>query len=375
MRIIIIQILIWYLVRISILYILVYMMRTISLDFKRFLALSSLMAVFFGMFGYSGTALSAGDSELVIYSGRSDKFIKPVVAAFTKATGVKTVIHTGSSTSLLNKLKLEKKKTDADIFISNDAGNLQRGNKAGLFAPVTTKIASVIKPQFRGQDDNWIGISARARVLVVNTKAKDIDFVNSVFDLADPRLKGKIGITHSSNESYIAGVTVYMLSAGEKQTREWLKGLKKNSKGRVYNKHSKIVKAVAKGKKSVGLVNHYYIYRHLNKHPAAPIRILIPDQKSAEGKPAGIAWNVAGAAITKHSKKKELAMKFMAYVTSAEGQKIFAEVNREYPTRQDIPAAAMLPKADSFKVAPVSMYKLGEQRNATIDLIESVGMP
>jgi len=323
----------------------------------------------------SNPVSAAKQDKLVIYSGRSDKFVKPVVKAFTKATGIKAVIHAGSSTSLLNKLKLEKAKTDADIFISNDAGNLQRGNQAGLFSPVTNKIASVIQAEFRGKDNHWLGLSARARVLVVNTKAKELDFVESIFDLADPRLKGKIGITHSSNESYIAGVTVYMLSAGKEKTTDWLKGLKTNSKGRVFNKHSKIVKAVAKGKKAVGLVNHYYIYRHLNKNPNAPIRMLIPDQKSKQDSPMGIAWNVAGAAITKHSKKKELAMRFMAFVSSKAGQKIFAEVNREYPTRSDVDAAPMLPKASSFKVAPVSMYKLGEDRNATIDLIESVGMP
>jgi len=346
-----------------------------SLVIFKYSKILSLSLISLAMVVTSHMANAAKKQELVIYSGRSDKFVKPVVKAFTEATGIKATIHAGSSTSLLNKLKLEKAKTDADIFISNDAGNLQRGNQAGLFSPVTNKIASVVQAKFRGKENNWIGLSARARVLVVNTKAKELDFVSSVFDLADPRLKGKIGITHSSNESYIAGVTVYMLSAGKEQTASWLKGLKSNSKGRVFNKHSKIVKAVAKGKKAVGLVNHYYIYRHLNKNPNAPIRMIIPDQNSKQDSPKGIAWNVAGAAITKHSKKKELAMQFMAFVSSPEGQKIFAEVNREYPTRSDVPAASMLPKANSFKVAPVSMYKLGEQRNATIDLIESIGMP
>jgi len=354
-------------------------MNNITLVFTRLIKSFSLSLLVMTGVGigivYSSAAMSATKPKLVIYSGRSDKFVKPVVKAFTKATGIKTIIHTGSSTSLLNKLKLEKGRTDADIYISNDAGNLQRGNKSGLFAPVTNKIAGVISPQFRGQDNHWLGLSARARVLVVNTNAKDIDFVKSVFDLADPRLEGKIGITHSGNESYIAGVTVYMLSTDKNKVTQWLKGLKKNSKGQVYNKHSKIVAAVAKGKKSVGLVNHYYIYRYLNKHPNVPIRILIPDQTADDGNPMGIAWNVAGAAITKHSKHKALAMKFMAFVSSVKGQKIFAEVNREYPTRSDVSAASMLPKAESFKVAPVSMYKLGEERNATIDLIESIGMP
>lgn len=319
--------------------------------------------------------LSAKEVSLLIYSGRSEKYIKPVTKAFSEATGIKTIITTGTSTGLLNRLKKEKSKTEADIYISNDAGNLYRGNKLGLFAPVTNKVASVIPLQFRGKNNNWLGLSGRARVLVVNTKAKGIDFVHSIFDLVDPRLKGKIALTKSRNENYIAGVTAYMLSTNNDKAKEWLKGLRKNIKARVYRSQSSVIKAVAKGRKLVGIVDHYSIYSHINKNPNASIRILIPDQKSDSGEPMGVAWNIAGAAIVSHSKHKTLAMKFMTFVSSAQGQKIFAELRREYPTRNDVSAVSMLPKVDSFKLAPVAMYQLGEQRSAAIDLIESVGMP
>jgi len=307
--------------------------------------------------------------SLVVYSGRKDKFIKPVVALFTKETGIKVILHSGSSTSLLNKLKLEGKNSQADLYISNDAGNLEKGKEMNLFLPVSADIAKVIPQKLRASDNSWIGLSARARVLVVSTNDKTVDFVKSVFDLADPRLKGKLGITHSGNGSYIAGVTVYMESVGKKKTREWLK---KNVDGKVFNKHSKIVKAVAKGKLSVGLVNHYYIYRHLNKHPKAPIKIVLPDQGE---KGIGVAWNVAGIAMTKYSKNKKAAERFIAFVTSEKGQYLFANVNKEYPAREGIAAANEVPKAGSYKVAPVAMQVLGQQRNATLDLIESVGMP
>lgn len=315
------------------------------------------------------TGLFAAES-LVVYSGRSDKFVKPVVEAFTRETGIKVTIHSGSSTSLLNKLKLEGDRTSADVFISNDAGSLQKGTDMGLFKAVSNDIATRIPANYRAADNSWIGLSARARVLVVNTKQKETDFVNSVFDLADPRLKGKLAITHSANGSYIAGVTVYMNKAGKEKTASWLKGMKDNVGGQVYNKHSKIVKAVASGKKSIGLVNHYYIYRHLEKHPHAPIAIRIPDQDGM-----GVAWNVAGAAIVRHVKNIKQADAFMDFVTSKKGQQIFARVNREYPTREGIAADKMVPAAGSYKVADVPMATLGKQRNATIDLIESVGMP
>ena len=119
-------------------------------------------------------------------------------------------------------------------------------------------------------------------------------------------------------------------------------------------------------------VNHYYIYRHLAKHPKAPIAILVPDQ----GKDGmGVAWNVAGVAISKHSKKQQQAQKLIEFLVSAQGQQQFAKVNREYPTRKGVAASSEVPPADDFRVADIPMYQLGAQRNATIDLIEAVGMP
>ena len=320
--------------------------------------------------GWSGMVAAA--EELVIYSGRSDRFVKPVVEAFTAETGIKVVLHSAKSTALLNKLKLEGPRTSADIYISNDAGNLQKGSELELFKPVSVSLAERIPANYRAKDNSWIGVSARARVLVVNKNQRDTDFVKSVFDLADPRLAGKLAITHSGNESYIAGVTVYMLKAGEKKTSDWLAGMKRNVNNSVFNKHSKIVKAVADGKKAIGLVNHYYIYRHLEKHPDAPIQIVLPDQGNDD---MGVAWNVAGVAISQYSQRQAAAEKFVDFVTSEAGQKLFASVNREYPTRAGIAASPEVPAAGSYKVADVPMASLGKYRNKTLDLIEAVGMP
>jgi iron(III) transport system substrate-binding protein len=317
-------------------------------------------------------ASQAVAEELVVFSGRSDKFIKPVAKEFTKKTGIKVVLHAGSSTALLNKLKLEGKRATADLYISNDAGTLQKGSELNLFQAIDAKLIGVIPQNYRAKDNTWVGLSARARVLVVSTKDKSADFVTSVFDLADPKLKGKLAITHSSNESYIAGATVYLRATNADKVKSWLTGIKDNVGTSVFNKHSKIVKAVADGRKSIGLVNHYYIYRHLAKHPDAPIKIVLPDQ-GKEG--MGVAWNVAGAAIVKNSSRTEAARKLIEFMVSEAGQKLFAEVNREYPTRPGVPAAENVPKLSSYKVANVPMSDLGEYRNATLDIIESVGMP
>jgi len=315
-------------------------------------------------------SLSWAADELVIYSGRKDSFVEPVVEKFTAQTGIKVVLHSGESTALLNKMQIEGARTQADLYLSNDAGNLQKGSEMGLFAVLPEALVKDIPAAMRAQDNSWVGLSARARVLVVNRNAKGLDWVRSVFDLADPRLQGRLAITHSANESYIAGVSVYMAAAGEDKTRQWLEGMKANVDGQVFNKHSKIVAAVANGRKDVGLVNHYYIYRHLAKDVSAPIKIRLPDQDGM-----GVAWNVAGVALSKYSKKQSQAEKFIAFVVSEQGQKIFAEANSEYPTRPGVAAVAEVPAAGSYTVASVPMVKLGQMRDVTIDLIEAVGMP
>lgn len=310
--------------------------------------------------------------ELVVYSGRSDKFVKPVIEAFTRDTGITVILHTASSTALLNKLRLEGERTEADLYLSNDAGNLQIGSDLGLFQPVSQHIASAIAPNLRAPDNSWIGLSARARVLVVNKNSVNTGDIRSVFDLARPALKGRLAITTSSNESFVAGVTVYTIATSEDRVKEWLIGMKTNVAGEVFAKHSKIVAAVAAGKKDVGLVNHYYIYRHLATHPDAPLQIILPDQ-GEQG--IGVAWNVAGIAMTQHTRKKVLAEKLIAYLVSEQGQKMFAEANREYPTRVGVLASPEIPPLGSYKVATVPMHELGRQRNATIDILEAIGMP
>ncbi len=309
---------------------------------------------------------------LTVYSGRHNKFVKPVMKEFTRLTGIKVILHNAKASALITRMKLEGRKTRADVFISNDAGSLQIGSDLGLFKPMDSKLLAVVPSNYKAKDNTWTGLSARARVLVINTTFKnDLLFVRSVFDLSNRRLLGKLAVTHSANGSFVAGITVYQKVAGDKKTLEFLQGLKINTAGKVYNKHSKIVKDVAEGKKIIGLVNHYYVYRHLKKHPKAPLEVIFPDQ----GKNGiGVALNVTGIAISKHTKKTRLAKKLVRFLLSKRGQYLFASQNREYPVRSDVKTTKELPSLKSFRVADVPMAELGKMRNKTLSLIEKVGL-
>jgi iron(III) transport system substrate-binding protein len=339
---------------------------------KRLILLAVLVGLVAAALVIAQERMTAPAEPLVIYTGRSDQFVRPLAEKFTAQSGIPVTLHAGSATELLNKLRVEGARTSADLYLSNDAGTLQIGEDEGLFVQLPLLLTQTVPANYRGRENTWVGLSARARVLVVNTGAEGVDALDSVFDLADPKWAGKLGVTSSTNESFVAGLSVYQALVGDERAEHWLRGVRENAGTEVYAKHGAIVTDVAAGRRAVGLVNHYYVYRHLAEHPDAPIRVIVPDQGDDQ---IGAAWNVAGIAISRHARNKEAAEAFVAFVLSDEGQRMFADANAEYPTKTGIAADERLPDAGSIKVADLPLAELAARRDAAIELIDKVGMP
>jgi iron(III) transport system substrate-binding protein len=62
--------------------------------------------------------LYAGDS-VVVYSGRAERLIKPVLDHFQKTTGTTVQLLTAGSTELVNRLRAEKARTPAEDISAN----------------------------------------------------------------------------------------------------------------------------------------------------------------------------------------------------------------------------------------------------------------
>ncbi len=310
--------------------------------------------------------------KLTIYSGRGERLIKPVLDAFTASTGIQIELLSSGTTELVNRLKAEGNHTSADLLITNDAGSLELARTAGLLRPLNMReVERAIPAQFRAPDNAWVGLSGRFWVVVYNTSLVKPDQVKSLLDLADPKWKDKIAIPNSGSEYLQAGVSVIRAIHGDEKTRQFLQGLKANADGQVYQKSSQIVDAVAKGQVALGIVNHYYIYRHLATQPNAPIAALMPDQ--FEGG-MGAIMNVAGVGVIKSTKHLESAKLLVEFLVAHAGQKLFADLDKEYPLHPDVKADPALVERKSFRAALVSLTKLAELREPTLTLIEQVGL-
>ena len=88
----------------------------------------------------------------------------------------------------------------------------------------------------------------------------------------------------------------------------------------------------------------------------------------------GAIMNVAGIGVVKHARHLESAKLLVEFLISQAGQKMFADLNKEYPLHPEVKASPMLPDRRSFRVATVPLIRLGELREPTMALIERAGL-
>lgn len=319
-----------------------------------------------------GAAAAAEPERLVVYSGRAERLIKPVLDSFQAGTGIQVDLLSSGTTELVNRLQTEGARTQADVFLTNDAGSLERARELHLLQSLALPdVERAIPAAYRAADNSWIGLSGRLWVVVYNKNLAKPSDLRSLLDLADPKWKDRIAIPNAGSEYLQTGVSVMKAVYGDERVRQFLQGLKANAGMQVYGKSSQIVEAVAKGQVALGIVNHYYIYRQLATQPDAPIAPLVPDQHEGG---MGAILNVAGIGVTAHARHLEAAKRLVAFLASEAGQKQFAELNKEYPLRPDVAADPALPERKKLRTASVPLAKLSELREPAMTLIEQVGL-
>ncbi len=327
--------------------------------------------------GACGSRETAGVSSgevagtLVVYSGRSEPLIQPVLDAFrAQYPGVEILLKSGSNSELANALLEEQANPQADVFITTELFTVQTLNGKGVFQGYRSPAAANLPPEFIGSNDGWTGLTRRARVIMYNTElVPSEEAPQSIFDLADPRWKGQIAAAGSTNGSMQAQIAAMRVLLGDNATEEWLRGLQENGVT-FFGGHTDVRKAVGAGEFKLGLVNHYYY--HLQKEEGSPVAVVYPDQ--AQGA-IGLITNATAAAIVQGAHNLPAAQALVDFLLSAEGQKLFAELNFEYPLVQGVPLHAGVAELDQFRLADVDVVLAALELEPTFALIEKVGIP
>jgi iron(III) transport system substrate-binding protein len=351
----------------------------------RWLALGLIALGFASSWGNLGSAQSPG--EVVIYSGRREPLLKPILELFEKQSGIKTVVKYGSGSALAQQILDEQAALgrSADVFIHTETATFEFLRLQGVLQSYLSNTTQEILTGFRARDGVWTGLSGRSRALLYNKNlVKANELPTSVFDLAQPKWKGKIAATNRANDSLVAWVSALRLTLGDERTKDFLIRLKENTV-RLTDSHTDVRKAVGRGEFALGLINHYYYHLQLEEPDPAVrhVGIIFPDQKASQ---IGTLVLAAAGAILKNARNRSNAQKLLDFLAGAEGQEFFASVNYEYPVRpgvatrtevlqviQDATGCTQPSAFSCLKLMPLPLDALGATLSPTRDLLIEIG--
>lgn len=291
------------------------------------LSLSLLIA---GCSGTGAVSTDGDDRSLVVYSGRSEELISPLIERFEASSGIEVDVRYAGSGELATTLLQEGAQSPADVFYSQDPAFAGAVAQAGLLQTLPDDILSLVPARFSDGDGRWVGVTARTRVMVYNPQLVASDELPSdVWALTDPAWRGRVGIA-PTNGSFVAFVSAMLLSEGEERTLEWLRGMAANDPV-TFEGNSPIVAAADTGDIGAGLVNHYYLLRLSSEQGGSTAR----NHFFTSGDPGALVM-ATGVGVLASSQHEEEAVEFIRFLLAEEAQRFFLEQVFEYPLVEQI---------------------------------------
>jgi iron(III) transport system substrate-binding protein len=294
---------------------------------------------------------------------------------FSEQTGIKVNVVSAGADELIERIALEGVDTAADLLITADAGNLHKAKERGLLQPVSSSILLENIPEnLRDKDNQWVGLTKRARVIVYSPDRVDSSELSTYEDLTNPKWKGRLVVRTSGqvyNQSLLAS---FIAIHGEEKAREWAKGIVANMVRDPQGNDRAQATAVVAGEADVTIMNTYYLGHMLNsanleeQKVARNVGIFFPNQNGT-----GTHINVSGIGLTKHAKNKENAIKLMEFLASEKAQKLFADANFEFPANPAVQPNNWLKSLGEFKAQDINLSVLGENNSAAVKILNEVG--
>ena len=324
------------------------------------------------------TALSAAATaaDVNLYTTREPKLIQPLLDEFTKDTGVK-VNTVFVKDGLIERVKVEGKKSPADVMMTVDIGNLLDLVDAGITQPVKSEVLNkAIPAHLRGADNQWYTLSLRDRVAYV---AKDLDLKSITYEaFADPKWKGKVCIRSGQHPYNTALIAAMIAHNGAEATEAWLRGVKANLGRKATGGDRDVARDILGGICDIGIANAYYVGRMKNAEAESDshkwgeaIKVIRPT--FASEKSNGTHVNISGAAVAKYAPNKENALKLLEYLVSDKAQGLYANSNYEYPVKAGVKLDPVVASFGPLVVDPLPLVEIAKHRKQASQLVDKVG--
>lgn len=318
---------------------------------------------------------TAESTEVNLYTARHYDVDDQLYKQFEEETGIKVNLIKGEADELLERIKREGDGTQADLFLTADAGRLDRAKQDDILQSVSSDVLDEQVPaNFQDEDQMWYGLTKRARVILYDKESVDPSELSTYEALTEDEWKGRVLIRSSENIYNQSLLASFIELNGEEAAKEWAAGMVENFPRDPEGGDRDQAKAIAAGVGDVAIMNTYYYGQMLNSEDPAEVEVaeglgvFFPNQETT-----GTHVNVSGAGVVKSAKNEENAIKLLEFLTAQEAQETFAAVNYEYPVNEAVEPSELLQSWGDFKEQDISMSSLGDNNARAILLFNEVG--
>ncbi|WP_336080738.1 Fe(3+) ABC transporter substrate-binding protein [Thalassospira sp. CH_XMU1448-2] len=324
-------------------------------------------------FGATVVAASlASAQEVNVYSLRQEFLVAPLFEKFTEETGVKVNVIFAEK-GLVERIKQEGANSPADILMTVDISRIQQAVDAGVTDSVSNDVINAnIPAHLRDPEGHWFALTQRGRAIYASKDRVGEGEITSYEDLADPKWKGRV-CTRSGTHVYNVALFASMIAVhGEEKAQEWLEGLKNNLARKPQGNDRGQVKAIKEGVCDIAIGNTYYYGKMLENEEQRPwaesVNIVFPNQNDR-----GMSMNISGMSLIKDAPNRDNAVKLMEFLTGDVAQKIYAEVNYEYPVKPGVEWAENVKSWGTFKADKLPLADIARLNPNAIKMVDTIG--
>ncbi|MGX2975663.1 Fe(3+) ABC transporter substrate-binding protein [Ursidibacter arcticus] len=310
-------------------------------------------------------------NEVNVYSYRQPYLIEPMLKDFEKNTGIKVNVIFADK-GLVDRVKQEGELSPADVLLTVDISRVMEIVNAGLAQKVDSKVLEKnIPAQFRDSNDQWFGLTKRARVIYTSKdRVGKLPAGFDYLDLAKPEYKGKVCVRSGKNSYNVSLFAAMIEHYGEERTKKFLEGLKANLAQKPQGGDRDQVKAIKEGICDYALGNSYYYGKMLEddkqKSWAESAIINFPQGQY------GTHFNISAVAIAKHSPNKANAVKLVEYLSGDKAQQLYAELNHEYPVKEGVSPSKLVKGWGEYSADAIKLEDIAKNYEKALKLVDEV---
>ena len=310
-------------------------------------------------------------AEVVLYTSLNEPTARSVLDVFEKETGIQVQVTADTerdkTVGLVRTLIEERSNPRADVFWNSETANTVRLQREGVLEKLTPPPAGsdAIPAQYRDPEGFWFGFAARARVLIVNTQlVSESERPRSIWDLVDPKWKGKAGIVRPVTGTTLTHVTALHAALSPADYERFLAGVLTNE-CHLPPGNGRLAKLVGEGQMHFGLTDSSD-YR-LVKAEGLPVDAIYPDQD-------GIGTLVIPNTVARvrGGPNPEAARKLIEFLLSPRAEQILAFHQRGHiPLKPDIERPPEVRVPGEFKPMQVDFARVGAEVEARMQELDA----